>query len=292
MPPGTAPRGRPRTTRAQLDETGQGSRGSHAVPCGHEQGKRGPRGPFGPLALVICGVPASGKTTLADAAARSLGLLGHQLRPGPQRTSPHQANRPRPARALHRIIQPARLRGTRAPGRSTRTRPPGRGRRRHIPPPRRPGGVHHVFGDTAPLLYAECRAPLPLLIARAETRNTDPDRISDATAEITARKYDRWQLLGEVPPRQHITIRTDRANALVLADLAGAIARMWRPVPSHRRPRRRHPPARHRRGAPCLADPRAAAGRRHTPSSTTPDRPDPRNSKDCYYSSSPVKFRY
>jgi len=48
-----------------------------------------------------------------------------------------------------------------------------------------------------------------------------------------AREYGQWQPLDEVPDGQHVTIRTDRAITLAVADLAAAAAQARGARPQH-----------------------------------------------------------
>jgi predicted kinase len=81
-----------------------------------------------------------------------------------------------------------------------------------------------TFGAAAPVLFAELRAPLRVLAARAAVRDSQPRRISDATAQVVGRAFSEWQPLDEVPSAQHIIVRADQEAAGVLDDLLAALA--------------------------------------------------------------------
>jgi predicted kinase len=177
-----------------------------------------------PCALVTCGPPASGKSTLATATASYLGIP-----------------------SVSSDIVRKRLAGI---SRTTRGLPEHYGAsisqsvyaelgRRAAQLVHAHGGViidatfgRHAdraafaaaYGNAAPVLFAELRAPLEVLVARAETRESDPARVSDATALVVSRVHGQWQPLAEVPAHQHVTIRSDQAITLVVAHLAAAMA--------------------------------------------------------------------
>ena len=169
--------------------------------------------------LVICGVPASGKSTLAAAAASWLGwpalssdLVRKELagvaaseRAGPARYTAEfslavyaelGARAAACARACGAVIVDGtfRRRGDRA-------------------------AFTAALDDAAPALYAECCAPLPVLLARAAARDREPGQASDATAVVVAAEHGRWQPLDEVPGGRRIALSTDRPLAMSLAEL-------------------------------------------------------------------------
>lgn len=76
-----------------------------------------------------------------------------------------------------------------------------------------------TFANTTPVLFVECVAPADVLVERALARELDPDRVSDATAEIVMRERDAWEPLDEVASVDHIVLRTDRPVKSVTADL-------------------------------------------------------------------------
>ena len=62
----------------------------------------------------------------------------------------------------------------------------------------------------APVLFAECRAPVAVLERRADERARDPDRVSDATADIVRRQLAAWERFAGVPPHDHVVVPADR----------------------------------------------------------------------------------
>ena len=72
-------------------------------------------------------------------------------------------------------------------------------------------------------VFAECRAPAAVVAERARARAVDPERVSDATAEIAARQLAEFEPLDEVDPSRHVLLRTDREPAEIVDDLLAAL---------------------------------------------------------------------
>jgi predicted kinase len=70
-----------------------------------------------------------------------------------------------------------------------------------------------------PAVFVECRAPAGTLAERARRRERDPARVSDATAEIAERQLAEFEPRDEVPPSEHLIVRSDREVAAVAADV-------------------------------------------------------------------------
>lgn len=185
------------------------------------------RSPFAArtCALVICGVPAAGKSTLAAEASGRLGwpvISSDLVRKELAGVSPSQrAGAASYTAAFSRAVYTEL--GTRAAACV-----------------RDEGGViidgtfrrcadraafTMAFGGAAPVLYAECRAPLPVLLARAADRDRQPTQASDATAAVVAREYGRWQALDEVPAEHRAVISTQQPPAAALDELISLISR-------------------------------------------------------------------
>ncbi|MGZ4312836.1 MAG: bifunctional aminoglycoside phosphotransferase/ATP-binding protein [Solirubrobacteraceae bacterium] len=75
------------------------------------------------------------------------------------------------------------------------------------------------WAQTAPLLFVQCVAPGDVLRRRAAGREEDPDRISDAGAQVVERERHRFEALDEATADRHVIIRTDRDAAAAIADL-------------------------------------------------------------------------
>ena len=172
-----------------------------------------------PLVIVVCGVPAAGKTHLAQALAEVSHLphLSSDLtRKRLARIRPHQ----RAASAVYtpefNLLTYAEL-GRRAARETTAC-----------------GGAvvdatfrHRAdrdafadgFGDAAPVLFVECRAPARVLAERAAHRDREPRRVSDASLSVVVRESSAWEPLDELPPEAHVTLRSDRPVDAQLEDL-------------------------------------------------------------------------
>lgn len=72
-------------------------------------------------------------------------------------------------------------------------------------------------------VFVECRAPRAVLLDRARARERQPERVSDATADLVDRHLAEWEPLDEVDPRVHLVLRSDRDVATVVDDLEAAL---------------------------------------------------------------------
>jgi uncharacterized protein len=172
-----------------------------------------------PLAIVLCGVPASGKSHLARSVAEQSrmtrissdlvrkGLAG--IRATQQASQEHY--REQFSRATYTEL-----------GRQAAVEVATRGgvivdaTFRHR---RDRDAFADAFAGAAPLMFVECVAPEAVLIQRARAREQDPDRVSDADVAVVIRERGSWEPLDEVPADRHIVLRTDRAVEMVAADL-------------------------------------------------------------------------
>jgi predicted kinase len=178
-----------------------------------------------PLVIVVCGVPASGKSYLARALAAAAGL-------------PH----------LSSDVTRKRLAGLaatqRAPIESYSAEWNARtyaelGRRAAETVTRCGGAIvdatfRHVadrlsyasaFPAAPPTLFVECQAPREVLAQRAARREQDPERVSDADTSVVLREHTAWEPLDEVPVGAHLVVRTDRPAPQILAELMALIDR-------------------------------------------------------------------
>ena len=172
-----------------------------------------------PLVLVLCGVPASGKSHLAAALAARSGLprlssdLVRKRLAGirPTETASHEHYSAEFSRATYAEL------GRLAAGEVAQV-----------------GGAlvdatfrhradrdafAEAFGGAAPLQYARCTAPAPVLAKRAVGRERDPARVSDASVDVVLRERWTWEPLDEVAPERDLALRTDRHTTRILADL-------------------------------------------------------------------------
>ena len=79
------------------------------------------------------------------------------------------------------------------------------------------------LGDDVAVVFVECIAPAAVIWDRVRARESNPSRVSDATAAIAERERGSWEPLDDVPPDRHLMLRTDRPVAALLADVAAAL---------------------------------------------------------------------
>ena len=180
-----------------------------------------------PLVLVFCGASATGKTYLAEAVSALSGLphLSSDLvRKELAGVDPTQ-RAPLTAYTDEESMDTYRELGVRA----ARVAPSGAvvdatfRRRSHR------AAFSAAFPGNA--LYIECRTPAAMVAERAARRESDPDRVSDATPAIAARQLAEFEPLDEVSPDRHLALRTDRPLETLLDELeAGLDARLARPA--------------------------------------------------------------
>lgn len=173
----------------------------------------------GARALVLCGVPASGKSHLAaalegiagcpvlssDVVRKELGGLAPQDRAAPSLYAPavsarvyHELGR-RAAQAMaayHGVLVDATFRRL-ADRRAFR----------------------EGWTGASPVTFVQCVSPAQVLALRALAREDDPGRISDAGADVVEHELGRFEPLDEVDPAHHFILRTDRDAEEVVADL-------------------------------------------------------------------------
>jgi uncharacterized protein len=178
-----------------------------------------------PLVIVICGVPASGKSTLAAAlaAAASLPRLSSDLVRKAQAGVAPTARAPAPvydegisratyAELGHRARRAAQREGGAIVDATFR---------RHADRE----AFADAFDDAARVMFVECVVPLDVLRRRAAARDRDPGRVSDASLEVVLREAQRWEALDEVPAERHLLMRSDRPVGPILQDLADLLDR-------------------------------------------------------------------
>jgi uncharacterized protein len=178
-----------------------------------------------PLVIVLCGVPAVGKSHLAQALAE-VSRLPHLssdvtrkrlagIRPHQRATSAVYStdfNRMTYAELGRRAA-----RGTAACGGALVDATFRRRADRDA--------FADAFGHAAPLLFVECRAPARVLAERAAQRDRQPGRVSDASLSVVVRESSAWEALDELPPEAHVTLRSDRRVEAQLEDLRALLDR-------------------------------------------------------------------
>jgi aminoglycoside phosphotransferase family enzyme/predicted kinase len=170
-----------------------------------------------PLVLVVCGLPAAGKSHLATALARASGLphlssdvtrkrlagvRSHEA--APDLAYQEQFNRLTYAELGRRAAAEVTAVGGAVLDATFRRRED-----RHV--------FAAAFAHATPVLFVECVAPAQVRLQRAAERERRPG-VSDASAAVVRRESD-WDGLDEAPAAAHLVLRTDRPVGDQLADL-------------------------------------------------------------------------
>ena len=173
----------------------------------------------GRLGVVVCGVPASGKSHLAHALGAMAGcpvINSDAIRKEmaglpPHAPGPETLYTPEAGRRTYREL------GSRAGARVSD------GDGVLVDATFRHRADREAFAegwaDAAPLIFVQCAAPADVLRRRAAGRDADPSEVSDATLEVVERERQRFEPLDEVATSQHLLVRTDREPDAVIADL-------------------------------------------------------------------------
>ena len=178
-----------------------------------------------PLAIVVCGVPAAGKSHLAGALAE-LSRLPHLSSDVTRKRLAGIHPRQRATAAAYRA-EFNRLTYSEL-GRRARSATAACGgvivdaTFRHCADRQ---AFAEAFGDAAPVLFVECHAPARVLAERAAQRERQPARISDASLSVVLRESSAWDPLDELPPEAHVTLRSDRPAEAQLQDLRALLDR-------------------------------------------------------------------
>jgi uncharacterized protein len=81
------------------------------------------------------------------------------------------------------------------------------------------------LGEGANVLFAECRVPSVLLLTRARERAREAGGVSDAGPDVVRLQLLDAEPLDEVDAREHVLLRSDRPVAAILAELTDALDR-------------------------------------------------------------------
>lgn len=176
-----------------------------------------------PLVVVVCGVPAVGKTSLARALAHASGLthlssdvtrkrmagVGLTERAG-ERHYTAKAN----GRVYAELGRLAAAESVASGGAIVDATFRHRDDR---------GAFGRRFASDTPMVFVECRAPRAVVADRAANRDTVGRQTSDADLEIVLREGSTWDPLDEIPPFAHLAVRTDMPIASQIADLSALL---------------------------------------------------------------------
>ena len=190
---------------------------------------------LGPGAIV-CGLAASGKSTLAAALAERAGATVLSSDVVRKELLGLAASDRAPASAYASAMNE---RTYAALGRRARERLDAGG---HVVVDAtfRFGADRQAFAEAlgAQPLWIECRAPVTVRAGRAAARRERPDTASDAGAAVAIAQESEWQPL-DAPPGRHLEIETDREPAAALAAVRDALdTRLRRPAANYARTRR------------------------------------------------------
>lgn len=178
-----------------------------------------------PFALVICGVPASGKTHLATAIAAGSGLAhlsSDVTRKRLAGVAPHErAGAADYREAMNRLTYHALGRHAALEARAHAgviVDATFRHRSDRI-------AFADGFAEAVPVIFVECIAPADELERRARLRDRDHAGLSDATSDVVMLERSSWDPLDEVAAADHLVLRSDRSTDDILADLLGLLDR-------------------------------------------------------------------
>ena len=176
-----------------------------------------------PLVIVVCGVPAVGKTSLARALAQANGLEHLSSDVTRKRLA---GIGPTDHAGIRHYTAQANACVYRELGRVASARAAAR------------GGVivdatfrHHedraafdqAFRHAAPAVFIECRAPHAVVADRAAKRDARPHQVSDATFDVAMREGLVWDPLDEILPSAHLMVRTDMPVESQLNEVSGLL---------------------------------------------------------------------
>jgi uncharacterized protein len=172
-----------------------------------------------PLVIVVCGVPASGKSSLGSALAHTAGLpmlSSDRIRKslaeiGPFQRASAEHYRDEFSRTTYRELG---LRAAAAVTRQGGAVVDATFRRRADR-----DAFARAFRRAASPVFVECLVPEGVLLARGRRRAQEHSRVSDADLAVVQRERGRWEPLDEVSAGAHLALRTDRPTEDILADL-------------------------------------------------------------------------
>jgi aminoglycoside phosphotransferase family enzyme/predicted kinase len=187
-----------------------------------------------PLVLIVCGVPASGKSYLAGALAelsrlphvssdltrkRLVGVL-------PRERAPSETYGPEWNARTYAELGEFAARAVAAQGGAVVD-----ATFRYLTDRE---AFRQAFGGAAAAVFVECLAPPSVLVERAIRRTHDPHNVSDADRKVVARERASWQPLDEVPASAHLPVRTDRALEGIIEDVRAFLDARIGPMASSR----------------------------------------------------------
>ena len=186
-----------------------------------------------PLVIVVCGVPAAGKSHLALALAEVSGLPHLSSDVTRKRLAgirPRQRAASAAYSAEFNLLTYCRARPAR-----------GAGRRPHcggaiVDATFRHRADRDAFADAFGTRRRRCSssAGRPRACSRSELRSATVSqaRVSDASLAVVMRESSAWEPLDELPPEAHVTLRSDRPVEAQLEDLRALLDRRMGQLPT------------------------------------------------------------
>ncbi len=176
-----------------------------------------------PLVLVVCGVPASGKSHLARALAQTTELPHLSTDVTRKRLAgieelEHAVGEHYGAefnRATYEELGARAVRAVAAHGGAILD-----GTFRHASDRE---AFASAFAAAAPIVFIECRAPSEVLRERALQRDRTGRGPSDATVDVVMHERSSWEPLDEAPPGSHLIVRSDRRVEEVVGDVVAEL---------------------------------------------------------------------
>ena len=177
-----------------------------------------------PVALVICGVSGSGKTTVAGELAAVSGwehLSSDITRKRLSGLDPSERGGAE-LYSRERTVDTYRELGRMAAERLERSRGVVVDATFHRREER--DAFRGGLGDRpGPLLFIECRASTETLLARVRKRELQPDRVSDADVAVVEHQLAEFEPLDEVSERWRAELQTEAPAADLVADLEAIV---------------------------------------------------------------------
>jgi predicted kinase len=185
-----------------------------------------------PLVLVFCGLPASGKSTLAEEVSRRSGLphlSSDVIRKGlagipVTKHGPSEIYGERFTMLTYDDLLVEALELVDSVGGTVVDATFGQRLRRRVL-------ADSAQRSGARVLFCECRAPESVLRARAGAREEKPERGSDASWEVVREQMDAFEPLDDVPVQDHLVLRTDRPLEETLEEVEAFVNRATDAVP-------------------------------------------------------------
>ena len=178
----------------------------------------------GPVALVICGTSATGKSTLAAELARRSGLevlSSDAIRKAAVGLPPTGRGAPEhySLQVTHRVYELLGIRAVDLLDRHAGVIVDATCRSRA----ERSTLLGRIDRTGVPRLVVRCSVPLEIALQRARRRTSDPERVSDAGAQIVADQHHSFEPLEELAPRDVLELDTRLALGMQAAAVTRAL---------------------------------------------------------------------